>query len=598
MKKTVCYVFAILLLVSAVPVFAGGDEEIVEEVAMSQFEGLTAVDRTQGWEVGKKGGQFIMTSFGSDPKSFNYIIAEETSTTDTVGQMYVTAFRRNQFNLEYEPAIAESLSMSDDQLTITVKLRSGLKWSDGKPLTAEDVVWTVNTIHADQTSGSRFYSNLIVADEVSVWKKIDDLTFSVTTTEVFADPYYLVSAPPYMPKHVFEPLIKDQGIEAVASFWGVDTDVTKVIGNGPFVISEYVPSQKIVMKPNPYYYEKDDKGVQLPYIDEFVYLLVEDQDTQLEKFLAGELDFLELRGEDFAVLVDRKQELNFELYEVGPGTTTNFVAINQNPKENDEDGGIVDPQLTWLSNKKFRKALAHLMDRETVINNLNYGFGYQIDGFVPLNSPFFDDTLADVGYQFDPEKAKALLDEINYIDRDNDGFREDEKGNKISLVLRTNSGNSVREGIIEIFAQEAQKVGLDMTAKPEDFNALVTRLVSTFDWELICIGLTGPVDPGLSNAVVPSFGNLHMVEPEQESPRRDWEAELDELWKMNQTTTDQAKRGEYLKQVQRIWSDNLPMIYVFSTLVMHAYTNEWGNLYPQSPNGLDWAGILPRMYIK
>lgn len=352
------------------------------------------------------------------------------------------------------------------------------------------------------------------------------------------------------------------------------------------------------MKPNPYYYEKDAAGVQLPYLDEFVYLLVEDQDTQLEKFLAGELDYLLVRGEDYAVLVDKKAELNFDIFEVGPGTTTNFVAINQNPKESEEDGGITAPQLTWLSNLKFRKAMAHLMDRETVINNLNYGFGYQIDGFVPLNSPFFDDELAARGYDFDPEKAKSLLDEIDYIDRDNDGFREDSEGNKISFVLRTNSGNSVREGIIEIYAQEMQKVGLYVTAKPEDFNALVTRLVSTFDWEMICIGLTGPVDPGLSNSVVPSFGNLHMIEPEQESPRRAWEAELDELWKKNQTTTDQALRAQYLKEVQNIWLENLPMVYVFSALVMEAYTNEWGNIYPQSPNGLDWAGVLLRLYQK
>ncbi len=598
MKKTLFLVVSLLLLLPAVTVFAaGGTEEVVEEVKASSFEGMTAIDRTKGWEVGKKGGRFVMSSFGSDPKSFNAVVAKETSTTDIVGQMYSSAFKRNQFTLEWENNLAESWTLSDDEKVLTVKLQDGLKWSDGEDFTAEDVVFTVNQIHMVDETGSRYQSGLYVGDDPTVWELVDRLTFKITFPTVYADPFSMASTL-YYPKHIFEPLIEEKGPEAVASFWGVDTDVTKVVGNGPFVIKEYVPNQYVTMKPNPYYHLKDANGVQLPYIDEFVYVIVEDQDTQLEKFLAGELDFLGLRGEDYAVLVNRQEELDFTLYEVGPGSSTNFIAINQNPKEGEDDGGITPPQLTWLSTKKFRQALAHLVDRETVINNLQYGLGYPIYSFVPFTSPFYWDGLEDAALKFDPEAAKALLDEINYVDRDGDGFREDPEGNKISLTVRTNAGNSVREGMIEIFAQEAQSVGLDITARPEDFNSLVTRLVASYDWELIAIGLTGVIDPGLSNSVQPSYGELHMIEPLQETPRREWEAKLDKVWVENQTTTDFEKRKAALVEAQKIWLEELPMLYVFSTLVMHAYGNEWGNIYPQSPNGYSWDGILERIYIK
>ncbi len=598
MKRVAVLLIISFFLIPATMMFAApAQEEVVEDVEESSFEGLTAIDRSEGWEIGKKGGAFVMSSFGSDPKSFNYAIAEETSSTDILAQMYASAFERNQFSLEWQPALAESWALSEDQLEFTVTLKDGLQWSDGDDLTAEDVVFSVNEIHLVDESGSRYKSGYLVGDEYTQWEVVDELTFKITFPTVYADPFDMAS-PLILPKHIFEPLIDEQGVEAVASFWGVDTDVTQVVGNGPFVISEYVPNQWVRMEPNANYYKTDENGTQLPYLDEFVYQIVEDQDTQLSKYLAGELDFLALRGEDYGVLVDRQEELGFSLYEVGPGTTTNFIAVNQNPKEGEDDGGITAPQLTWLQNKDFRWALAHLIDKETVINNLNYGLGYPIYTFVPFTSPFYWEGVEDTAPKYDPQQAEALLDELNFVDRDGDGIREDPDGNKISLIVRTNAGNSVREGIIELFAQEAQAAGLDITARPEDFNALVTRLVSTFDWELITIGLTGVIDPGLSNAVIPSFGELHMLEPHQSEPRREWEARLDKVWSANQTTTDFEERRENIVEAQKIWNEQQALLYVFSTLVIHAYDNDLGNLYPQSFNGYDWAGILERMYYK
>jgi peptide/nickel transport system substrate-binding protein len=149
MKKSIFMILAILLLIPAF-VFANAANEAVVDTegaeAGSQFEGVLDIDRSQGWEIGRPGGRFVRTTFGSDPKSFNDAVAAETSTTDVTGQLYAGPIRRNNFTLEFEPSLAESWSISADELTITYTLRRDLKWSDGTPLTAKDFVLTANPI--------------------------------------------------------------------------------------------------------------------------------------------------------------------------------------------------------------------------------------------------------------------------------------------------------------------------------------------------------------------------------------------------------------------------------------------------------------------
>jgi peptide/nickel transport system substrate-binding protein len=595
MKRITLFILAALLIASTAPIFAGGSQgEIVEEATVDQFEGVVDIEYT-GYEVGRKGGRFVRSTFGSDPKTFNVVVADETSSTDVVNRMYAALVRRNQMTLEWEPWAAESWTISEDQKTVTFKLRSGMKWSDGHPVTAEDFVFSKDVAFTEGVQGSTADS-YYVGDEVAELSAIGDTIVKLVLPEVYAGAFNMSSFYP-LPKHILGPIL-DSGVENFNAYWGVDSDVTTVVGNGPFLISEYVPSQKVVMVPNPTYFEMDSAGVRLPYIDEFVILYVEDQDTQLEKFLAGELDFYGLRGEDYAVLVGEKQALDFELYNVGPNTSTNFITFNQNPIEGADDAGIEGPKLEWLSNKKFRQAITLLIDRETIINNIAYGFGYPQYSFIPRFSPYYWDGVDDFSLKYNPEKAKQLLDEIDYKDRDGDGFREDPKGNKIQLVLNTNSGNSTREAIGEMISQEARAIGIDITFKPEDFNSMVTKLVSTYDWELIIIGLTGSIDPVSGANVYPSRGNLHMIEPNQESPRRDWEKRVDAAWDEANLTLDEAQRKSGFEKIQKDWADNLPWAYTINLATMHAYNNKWANIFPQPTNGYDWAGILHRVYVK
>ena len=635
MKKTLSIMITLLLLLP-MALFAGAaEEEVVDtELASSgtQFEGVLDIDRTQGWEVGRPGGRFVITQFGSDPRSFNDAVAAETSSTDVTNQLYSAPIRRNQFTLEFEPEMAESWTISADELTITYRLRPGLQWSDGTPLTAKDFVFTATQVVMREDVGSNSRSSQIQSlsdgtERPLTWTYIDDRTYSVTFSEVTAGILINSSIEAY-PMHIFADVIgwdeathgldynyeigtdedgnevitevKPAGVDygALTSFWGVDTDVTQIVSSGPWVLAEYVPAQRVVFAPNPNYFETDDAGQQLPYLDEMVFVYVPDQDTELQRFIAGESDSYAVRGEDYAVLVDRQEELGFRIYNVGPASSTQFITFNQNPIEGDDDAGIEGPKLEWLSNKTFRQAMAHLVDRQTIINNIAFGFGYPQYSFVPRFSPYYWDGADDAAFPYDPNMAADMLDSIDYIDRDGDGFREDPNGNRISLTLSTNSGNSTREAIIELFAQEASRVGIEINVNPIDFNALVGQLVASYDWELILIGLTGSVDPISGQNVYPSSGNLHMIEPNQTTARREWEQIVDDAWIMANNTTNEDQRKEGFQIIQEQWIEEVPWVYTFNAATMTAAGEEFGNVFPQPINGFGMISIAERLYIK
>ena len=629
MKKIVFMILVALLLLPGMAFAAGASEDVVDTEAAvldTQFEGVLDIDRTQGWEMGRQGGRFVVAQIGSDPRTFNDFVAAETSTTDVTNRLYSGPIRRNQHTLEFEPSMAESWSISDDELTVTYHLREGLQWSDGTPLTAKDFVFAANHIYQREDVGSNARAGQfqLLSDGTQrplVWEYIDDRTYSVTFHEVTAG-LLIQSGHAAAPMHIFADVIgwdesrhglayeydvvtdddgneqiveiKPDGVDysAVTSFWGVDTDVTRIVSSGPWVLTEYVPAQRVVFGRNPNYWERDENGTQLPYLERMVYVYVPDQDTALQRFIAGETDAYGVRGEDYAPLVGRQDELGFRIYNVGPATSTQFITFNQNPN------GIDPPQLTWLSNKTFRQAMAHLVDRETIIDNIAFGFGYPQYSFVPTFSPYYWEGAPDAAFPYDPNVAADMLDSIDYIDRNGDGWRQDPDGNKISLTLSTNAGNQTRERIMEMFAQDARAVGIEINTNPMDFNALVGQLVASFDWEMILIGLTGSVDPISGQNVYPSSGNLHMIEPNQTSPRRDWERRVDEAWIYANNTTDEEQRKRGFQTIQEIWIEEVPWVYTFNPALMSAVKEEFGNVFPQPINGFETIDIAHRLFVR
>jgi peptide/nickel transport system substrate-binding protein len=624
---------------------AAGEEAAPAEVTGNTPATLVPIDFENGWEVGTKGGEFVRSTFGSEPKTFNGVVAAETSSTDVTAFLTNGAIERDQFTLEFvsTPGFGTWYEVSEDEMSITVGIEEGLLWSDGDDLTAEDIVFSLNQLLLREDVASNSRSGYIIDTDVDGYSAeipakaeiIDMYTYKLTLPTVYAGIVGLGGIPVY-PMHIFGPLIgwdksmgfdfeyetelinedgamywalnevKDPAIDyaAVGSFWGLDADVSEIVSCGPFVIDEYVPGQKIVLAANPNNSEYDAAGQQLPYLNKATYIFVEDMDTQLARFLAGELDTLGLRGEDYAVFSQEKLDaLDATIYDVGPAFGTTFLVFNQNPDIEAEDGtlvpGTVKPEvLYWTTNKEFRLAMAYLIDRQTIINNVAFGFGYPQYSFIPRVSPYYWEGADDAAAKYDPEMAVEILDGLGWVDTDGDGWREDDLGNKITFELTTNSGNTVREGVGTLFAEEAAAVGVQVQFKPEDFNTMVGKLLSGQNWDGILIGLTGSVDPISGSNVYPSNGNLHMINPNQSSPLEYWEYEVDEAWKVANNTTDEEQRKLGFEIVQRLWIEENPWIFTFNASVMTAYANKFGNIYHRPLDGFDWKGIMDHMYIK
>ena len=556
------------------------------------FEGISEIDYSE-WKIGKPGGSMTI-SHETDPKSFNVIIANESSTRDVMNRVYSNLVDRDILTLEWMPFLAREWKVSEDGLSAVFTIRENLKWSDGEPLTAEDVVWSVNTVFLNKEVEGSNYDAFYVGEELAMFEKIDDLSFRIITPTLYADIISLANFQP-VPKHILEPLIVEKGITAINSYWGVDTDVKSIVGSGPFIIEEYAPNQRIIMSRNPYYWQKDAQGNQLPYLDRLNLVIVEDSNTAFLKFIAGELDTIEeVRGEDVATLIEKKNEVGFEIYNAGPEASTNFITFNQNVNT------VPEPKRSWFNNRKFRKAMAHLVDRQTIIDNVYFGFGFPQYSFVPRFSQLYWEDADEEAIKYDPEAAKKLLDELNMKDRDGDGIREDENGNPVSFVIQTNSDNTQRINIGKIISQEMKKAGIDATFTASDFNVIVTALVSTYEWDVIIIGLSGSLQPFLSGSnVYPSRGNLHLIEPNQESPRRSWEKEVDRLYIENTTTTDMVKRKQSGIELQKIWIEEQPWTYTVNEAAIYVFKNNIGNVKPRSVEPYDsWKGIIQYLYIK
>ena len=237
-----------------------------------------------------------------------------------------------------------------------------------------------------------------------------------------------------------------------------------------------------------------------------------------------------------------------------------------------------------------------------MIDNTAFGFGYPQYSFVPVFSPFYWDGAPEAAYGYDPDRAAELLDQIGYVDRNGDGWRQDPQGNPIRFELQTNSDNSQRVAIGESFTQEAREIGVEVIFRPGDFNAIVGQLVGSYDWDAIIIGLTGSVDPIAAANVYPSSGNLHMIEPLQSSPRRDWEREVDDIWfgrhrRYNANyTLDEAERAAGYRRLQQIWIEEVPWIYTFNPAVMVGVKSDIGNVMPQPINEYEIVAILHRLF--
>ncbi len=520
--------------------------------------------------AGKHGGTLYF-ALSSDPKTLNPALAQETSSTAVIGDLFSGLTRLNLKTMEYEPDLALRWEVSQDGRVWTFYLRKDVRWSDGTPFTADDVVFTFNEVYYNESIPSSTGDILKVKGKKIKVEKIDDYTVRFTLPEPFA-PFLGALTASILPKHKLQKHVREGTFNTA---WNVNTDPKEIVGTGPWILEEYVKGQRVVYRPNPYYYRKDEFGNKLPYIKRKVGLIVGDPDTAILKFLNGEVDYVGLRPQDLRQMVGKENE-GIKIYDLGSTPSTTFIVFNQNP-----NAKIPKYKLKWFQNRTFRVAISHAIDREGICNIVYEGFAKPLYGpITEANRPYYSEDLFPP-YEYNLKKARTLLESIGFKDRDGDGILEDPEGHDLRFTLITNAGNKEREAIGNIVSADLKKIGVDVIFKPIDFNSLVSRLTSPpYEWEAVLIGLTGTLDPHFGRNVWHSSGVLHMWNPRQKKPATEWEAELDRLIDLGSSEMDPKKRVEIYRRAFRIIHREQPMIFIATPKEILAVKDKFGNLFP------------------
>ena len=208
-----------------------------------------------------------------------------------------------------------------------------------------------------------------------------------------------------------------------------------------------------------------------------------------------------------------------------------------------------------------------------------HGLGYpQWAAISPAAGDFHNPDVRKFGYNV--YEANQILDGLEWTDGDGDGVREDGDGNPIEFRLVTNAGNTVREQVAMLIAENLAAVGIRAHYEAIDFGELVGQLTTSYEWEAIVIGLTGGTEPHGGIGVWHSSADLHLWNPRQEEPATEWEARIDELYILGSQELDREKRVEHYHEAQAIAADNAPLIYTTLSERLSAVRNVFGNTTP------------------
>lgn len=579
----IAYALLLSLLASLVLLSACGPE--LEEDTGTDRRPSAALSAFQP-VIGVRGGMRVIGNT-SLPNTFNPYLASESSSLAVIYRMFSGLTRLNAATRQVEPDLAESWQISDDQRVYTIRLRPGLKWSDGMPLTAADVLFTYQQVinHPGIPNNYRdFWSD---QGNFPQLEQLDPLTIRLTLSRPFAPALYNLAAP-LVPRHIFAQAVRPDAAGQIPfnHLWGLTTPAEQIVVNGPWKLERYLPGQRVELVANPYYYEKDAQGQALPYLERLIFLDLQDANMALMKFLEGEIDTYDLRPEDYELLKAEQVRGRFTIHNLGTTPSSLFVMFNQSTARRPDGRPLINPIKTaWFRNLKFRQALSHTIDKQGLIESVYRGRALPQIGHLNAHNPFYHPRLPDYGY--DPARARALLKSAGFR-WSTAGELMDPQGHRVEFELTTNAASPERQATCALLRREWQNLGIKVNYQPRAMNALVEQIHHTLDWEVVLMGFAGSsFEPHFSSSRWKRDGRMHLFNlghPSRWKGRptayEPWEAQMEKLYAQAAVTLDFEQRKALYWQAQLLERQHLPFLYTVSELSLLAVRNRLGNVFP------------------
>jgi len=531
---------------------------------------------TLSGEAGRSGGRLVV-SLRAEPKTLNPVLATDAPSREVIATMRADLVHINRATQLSEAALAKSVKVSSDGLQYTVTLRQGLRFSDGQPLDADDVLFSFR-VYLDESVHSPQRDLLIVGGKPITVRKID----AQTLVFQFAKPYgvgeRVFDGLAILPRHLLEKPYQDGKLAQIGT---LSTPANQWAGLGPFRLKEYVAGQRLILERNPYYWKRDTKGHRLPYLDELVFLFVPSSDAQVLRFQSGEADVISgLGAENFSVL--SRQRRDYTMVDAGPGLEYNFLFFNLN-----DLGGKTAPELArkqkWFREVKFRQAVSAAVDRQAIVRLVYQGRGAALWGPVtPGNRRWVDTEIGHPARSLD--KARQLLREAGFTwtsGASGDAALIDAEGGPVEFSILTSSSNADRTKMSTLIQDDLKQLGMRVQVVPLEFRSLIDRVMQTKEYDACVLGLVSfDADPNSDINVWLSNGGTHLWNPSQAHPATQWEGEIDRLMEEQLTATSYEQRKKLYDRVQEILAAFQPMIFLASPDILAGAKNAIGNFHP------------------
>jgi peptide/nickel transport system substrate-binding protein len=545
---------------------------------------------------GIPGGRLALSLFGN-PRTFNPVVDADGASDGVIRLLFSSLVEMNLESQEAEPGLAESWSVGPDQKTWTFKLRKNLHWSDGEPLTADDVVFTWNDVMYNPKFNQATYELFRSNGKNFEVTKVDEVTVRVVTPEVFAPFLEYFGSVVILPKHTLGKLVESgQFLNAYA----VTNKPETIVGSGPFRLKEFQSQRSVLLERNPEYWTVDKQGRRLPYFDE-VQLFIATSPLEFQSlFFKGHTAAYEnVRPEEAWEFQQAATNSHFQIIDLGVGVQRDFFWFNLSTGVDRSGKPFVDPvKLKWFRDKRFRQAISCALNRDRIIHDVYNGRAQAVYGFLSADNKKWNNPSVPQ-YSYDPKKAAALLAELGMTNRATDGTLQDAGGQAVEFTLISSFDNPIRKGIAVRLEDDLKQLGIKLDYRPLDFPTLLNRINNTMEYESASMGFGGGgVDPASQMNVLKSDAPLHQWFPSQRVPATDWEKRIDMLMNDQMRTLDFQQRKKDFDEVQAIWADEMPMICIAAPSTATAIRLDIGNVRPAIASAYHATWNIEELYFK
>jgi len=531
-------------------------------------------------------GDWLVLHTLSDPEQLNPLTSSDAGSSEVLAYVFEALLTRDPRTLAFKPLIAEARpEISQDKLTYTFKIRKDAKFQDGRPITGEDVLFSVKAIKCPFVNAPFlrvYYDSLVDAHLVDPYT----IRFSIK------EPYFLnesvLGAIAVLPRHYYDP----DNLLAQVSVRDLTQDPAKLpdavkqfgeqfnrnysrdpLGSGPYQFNFWKTGREVELVRDPDYWGNGKEGIDQPYLDRLKFRVINNFDAALIRLKSGSLDYMAVLQPVQHVRGTNSQRFkqDFRKYEYYAPTYTYIGWNNDHPIFRD---------------KRVRQAMTHLTPRKQIVESVLFGLGEVVDSHIYLFRPEYDKTLKT--YPFDPQKALALLRDAGWRDTDGDGVLDkviDGETTPLRFEIKINSGNAVRKSVALVLLDELHKHGIAASVRELDWTIFLND-VKNHQFDAVVLGWQ------MSTTEPDAYQVWHSSQAANKgsnaiSYKND---RVDEVLEQYRREFDEEKRIQLYKEFQQILHEEQPYTFLYVSKRVSAVHRRFQNVevFPDGLRPIDW----------